>query len=99
MAGNLDSLQLNLTKLLRELYNAQQCSFFMEDAMKKIIEQFCLSEQQAIKLVGLLIKEELILTKSFLPAVFLRPQYIHNFPIVLSAKAIKLLRENRADNK
>ncbi len=98
MADILDLVQLNITKLLRELYTAQQCSFFMEDAMKKIMDRYYLSEHQAIELARLLMKEELITTKGFLPDVFLRPQYIHNFPIVLSAKAIKLLRENSADN-
>ncbi|KAF1085380.1 hypothetical protein SPSYN_01516 [Sporotomaculum syntrophicum] len=95
MAGILDLAQLNLTRLLYELYSAQQCSFFMEDAMKKTMDRYCLSEQQAIELARLLMKEELISTKGFLPSVFLRPQYIHNFPIVLSAKAIKLLRKKQ----
>jgi carbamate kinase len=95
--ANLDKLCLE--KLLRELYTAQQCSFFMEDAMDKIINRFSLSEEQAIELTKLLMEKKLISTKSFLPATFLRPRNIHRFPIVLSAKAINLLKESSADSK
>ncbi len=94
---NMDKLCLQ--KILRELYTAQKCSFFMENTMDKIMSQFSLSEQQAIQLAKLLMEKELISTKAFLPAVFLRTQNIHNFPIVLSTKAINLLKESSTDNK
>jgi len=90
--------KLPLEKILRELYTAQQCSFFMEDAMDKIMNRYSLSEEHAIELVKLLIEKKLISSKSFLQATFLRPMNIHWFPIVLSAKAIKLLKENSADS-
>ncbi len=91
--------RLPLEKLLRELYTAQQCSFFMEDAMNKIMNRFSLSEEQAIELTKLLMEKELISTKSFLPAAFLRPRNIRSFPIVLSTKAINLIKESSADSK
>lgn len=99
MADLLDLEQLNLIGVLRELYTAQQCSFFAENAMQKIMEQYCLSKEQAIELAKLLIKEELISTKGFLTAMFLCPQHIQNFPLILNTKAIKLLIEYSRDKR
>jgi len=92
MNSSLNQAKLPLRKLLGELYTAQQCSFFMENGMNRIMHKFALSEEQAIDLVKLLIKDKLISTKFFLPAAFLCPQNIHHFPILLSTKAIKLLK-------
>jgi len=92
MNSSISRAKLPLQKLLRELYTAQQCSFFIEDGMDKIMHKFSLSEEQAIDLVKLLMKDKLITTKAFLPAVFLCSRNIRHFPIVLSTKAIKLLK-------
>ncbi|WP_347491140.1 hypothetical protein [Desulfoscipio sp. XC116] len=88
---------LRLEKILRELYNAQKCTFFLENAMDKIMNQFSLSEQQAIELAKILMDKNLISTNAFLPATFLRPQHIRSFPIVLTAKAIAILKEGTTD--
>ncbi|SFF99738.1 hypothetical protein SAMN05660649_00405 [Desulfotomaculum arcticum] len=83
-----------LEKVLRELYHAQKCTFFLEDAMGKVIDNLGLSEQQAIDITKLLIEKKLITTNSFLPATFLRPKYIRMFPVVLSTKAITMMKES-----
>lgn len=88
-----------MEKILRELYTAQKCTFFLEDAMGKIMDQFSLSEQQAIDLAKQLMESGLISSKTFLPATFLRPKYIRSLPIILTAKAISLLKESSADHK
>ncbi|WP_166511946.1 hypothetical protein [Desulfallas thermosapovorans] len=99
MANIVNLENLRLEKILRELYNAQKCTFFLEDAMGKVMDKFSLSEQQAIELAKLLMKNELISSKTFLPATFLRPEYIRSFPIILTTKAIALLKEGSTDHK
>ncbi|AGL01584.1 hypothetical protein [Desulfoscipio gibsoniae] len=93
MTSMLSLENLRLEKILRELYTAQKCTFFMEDAMGKIMDQFSLSEQQAIELAKMLMDKQLISTNAFLPATFLRPRYIRCFPIVLTAKAISMVNK------
>jgi len=83
-----------LEEIICELYHAQKCTFFLEDAMGKIMDTMGLSEQQAIDVVKNLMEKELITTRSFLPATFLRPSYIRMFPIVLTSKAIARIKEN-----
>ena len=92
MSGMLEPLEPQLEKILNELYHAQKCTFFLEDAMGKVIDNLGLSEQQAIEIVKILIAKKLITTSSFLPATFLRPGYIRMFPVVLSNKAITILK-------
>ncbi|WP_027364151.1 hypothetical protein [Desulfotruncus alcoholivorax] len=97
MSSIMEPEELYLEKILRELYHAQKCTFFLEDAMGKVIDNLGLSEQQAIDITKLLIEKRLITTNSFLPNTFLRPKYIRMFPVVLSTKAINMIKDN--DNK
>lgn len=93
---NLENARLE--KILRELYEAQKCTFFLEDAMGRVIDKLGLSEEEAIQIARVLADNNYITTKSFLPATFLRPNFIRNFPVVLSAKAIALLKSKDEKN-
>lgn len=99
MSGITEPEELQLEKVLRGLYQAQKCTFFLEDAMGKVIDNLGLSEQQAIDLTKLMIEKKLITTNSFLPATFLRPKYIRMFPVVLSTKAISMIKDTDKKNQ
>ncbi|MBF7083137.1 hypothetical protein IT084_09145 [Desulfallas sp. Bu1-1] len=93
---NLENARLE--KILRELYTAQKCTFFLENAMGRVIDKLGLSEEEAIEIARALMEKNYIATKSFLPATFLRPNFIRNFPVVLSAKAIAFLKSKDENN-
>jgi hypothetical protein len=98
--SNLVNLEnIRLEKILRELYTAQKCTFFLEDAMGRIMDRFGFTEQEAIDIAKLLMEKGLVSTKAFLPATFLRPKYIRMFPVVLTAKALALLKNSEEKNK
>lgn len=82
-----------LEKILREMYSAQKCSFFLEDVMGRVMDTLEISEAEAIDIARFLMAEGFIATKSFLPATFLRPGHIRMFPVVLTAKAIAFLNQ------
>ena len=99
MSSIMESEELQLEKFLRKLYHAQKCTFFLEDAMGSVIDSLGLTEQQAIDITKLMIEKKLITTNSFLPATFLRPKYIRMFPVVLSTKAITMIKDNDKKNQ
>lgn len=82
-----------LEKVLRELYTAQKCTFFLEDAMGKVMDLLEISKEEAIEIAQLLMEKGFVSTKAFLPSTFLRPKYIRMFPVVLTSKALKFLNE------
>jgi len=84
-----------LEKILHEMHQAQKCSFFLEDVMGKVIDKLELPEKEAIEIARFLINNDLISTGSFLPATFLRPGHIRMFPVVLTSKALALIKNGQ----
>lgn len=89
---NIDHLSLD--EILSELYMAQKCTFFLEDMVGRVIDQMGLTDDEAIAVMKVLVEKGYVSTKSFLPATFLNHKYIRYFPVVLSSKAIALLKKN-----
>ncbi|HBX23581.1 MAG TPA: hypothetical protein DEF34_08130 [Desulfotomaculum sp.] len=87
--------QKRLEEILREMHQAQKCSFFLEDVMGKVMDKLELTEEEAIELVRFLMNNHFISTGSFLPATFLRPGHIRMFPVVLTSKAIALVNSGQ----
>ncbi len=84
--------QKRLEKILSEMHQAQKCSFFLEDVMGKVMDKLELSDSEAIEIARFMMDQNLVSTSSFLPAVFLRPAHIRMFPVVLTSKAIALIK-------
>jgi len=95
MTSVIDLEQKRLEKILLEMHQAQKCSFFLEDVMGKVMDKLELSEEEAIEIVKFMMDHNLISTKSFLPAIFLRPGHIRMFPVVLTSKAIALIKDSQ----
>jgi len=90
-AINLEEKQL--TQILLEMHRAQKCSFFLEDVMGSVMDKLGYSEEEAIEIIKFLMAHHFISTKSFLPRLYLKPEYVRMFPVVLTAKAITLTKE------
>jgi len=87
--------QERLEEILHEMHHAQKCSFFLEDVMGKVMDKLELTEEEAIEIARFLMLNNFISTSAFLPATFLRPGHIRMFPVVLTSKAIALVKNGQ----
>lgn len=85
--------RIELGKLLAELYRAQMSILFQGLVMEIFMEQLKISEEQAIKMLNEMIKQEWLVTNGFKPKFFLRKGYVSCFPVVVSKKGLDYLRE------
>lgn len=81
-------------EVLREMYEAQMRSPFPDDAMPKVMEKLSLSEEEAIAYVKQFLAEGLLKRTAMKPAYFLRPGYIHCFPLTVSSAGLQRLKES-----
>ncbi len=79
--------------LLAKLYDAQRRILFQEMMMQIFMEQTKLSEQQAIGVLKEMIKRGWLVCDAVKEKFFLRPKYVYSFPVVISRKGIKHLKE------
>lgn len=79
-------------KVLVELYNAQMCSFFPDDAMPRVMDKLGFSEDEMIQYVRYFLEKKYLRVSAYKPSYFLRPGYIQNFPVTLTSSALTWIK-------
>lgn len=77
-----------LKEILSQMYKLQMENFFSDGIMPALMQKMGLSEEQAIETLQQLIERGYLCTGNFKARYFLRPGYVHCFPVVISAQGL-----------
>ncbi|MFZ5590354.1 MAG: hypothetical protein ACOY81_00880 [Bacillota bacterium] len=81
-----------LKEILAQMYRLQMENFFSDGIMPALMDKAGLSEEQAIQVLQQLIERGYLCTGNFKARYFLRPGYVHCFPVVISAQGLSWLK-------
>ncbi|MDA8333772.1 MAG: hypothetical protein M0Z41_02095 [Peptococcaceae bacterium] len=79
-------------EFLAALYRHQQGCFYPDAIMGRVMEELSLPPGEAAALLEKCLVEGWLAVPGFRPARYLAPERVHAFPVVLSARALALLR-------
>ncbi|MCL6476874.1 MAG: hypothetical protein K6T65_00515 [Peptococcaceae bacterium] len=93
MSGQIIDLdEERLKKSLAVIYSIQERNCMPDDVMPQAMEKLGLDEDSAISLLSSFIRLGWISTGNIKEKFFLRPGYVHSFPVVVSARGLEKIK-------
>ncbi|MFZ5634484.1 MAG: hypothetical protein ACOY40_16755 [Bacillota bacterium] len=93
MGGRIVDLdEERLKKSLAVIYSIQVRNCLPDDIMPQAMEKLGLDEESAINLLTSFIRLGWISTGNIRKKFFLRPGYVHSFPVIISARGLEKIK-------
>ena len=81
-----------LKKCLAEFYHIQVSNALPDEIMSKAMASMNLDDEGAIELLQSFIRQGWLSTGHFREKFFLRPGYVHCFPVVISSEGLEAIK-------
>ncbi|MCL0049768.1 hypothetical protein M1N04_01575 [Peptococcaceae bacterium] len=84
-----------LKSLLKGLYEAQKRASFADRTIQVFTEKIKLTEEEAVEMLYKMIEEGWLVVNKYKIKFLKRPGYALNFPVVISKKGLKIVKEGK----